>query len=207
MINLKRIGVAGRFCTLASWLLPSLAAIGAASVTCFAYLASADIQGVDECQSNLKQMALGVLMYVQDYDERYPPMKIPAQVQNRIYPYVKNRNIFKCPTTGADYLPNPALNYIMLNAIKAPAQLMMFRDAKPHTTASGKPGWNAAYADGHVKLVMTEPALGKPAPTPAPLTRAEQIRGQLTMLRAQRKQMDVQILKLEAEQRKTRRGR
>src|SRR2546429_3743727 len=71
-----------------------------------------DRSGEEACISNLKQYALGVLMYVQDYDERYPPMKMPAQVQNRINPYIKNRGVFSCPVTKTDYLPNPALNYV-----------------------------------------------------------------------------------------------
>jgi prepilin-type N-terminal cleavage/methylation domain-containing protein/prepilin-type processing-associated H-X9-DG protein len=54
------------------------------------------------CISNLKQIGTGVMMYVQDYDERYPtpereypdaPFLIPTQVQ----PYIKNAGIFKCP--------------------------------------------------------------------------------------------------------------
>jgi len=85
------------------------------------------------CQSNLKQIGLGLIQYVQDYDER-----TPLQVQSSgagqenalyysdgpanpkwsinwiygIYPYVKSYQIFKCPSStdntqfGADYVPN-----------------------------------------------------------------------------------------------------
>ncbi len=57
------------------------------------------------CQSNLKQLALGTLMYISDYDETYPlwnrrqgsdlwPLAPPAAV----YPYVKNTDIYVCPS-------------------------------------------------------------------------------------------------------------
>ncbi|MCX7600299.1 MAG: prepilin-type N-terminal cleavage/methylation domain-containing protein [Armatimonadetes bacterium] len=54
------------------------------------------------CLSNLKQMALGVLMYVQDYDEMFPIYHYFTATENiqqeaMIYPYVKNAEVFKCP--------------------------------------------------------------------------------------------------------------
>ncbi len=53
------------------------------------------------CSSNLKQIALGFLMYVQDYDERTPPggnWSGALYWQLRIYPYLKNVQIFTCPS-------------------------------------------------------------------------------------------------------------
>src|SRR5262245_57742856 len=109
------------------------------------------------CTSNLKQYSLAMLMYCQDYDEMLPPMKFPAQVHNRVYPYVKNRSVFSCPDTGTDYLPNPALNYQSMAAIESPAKMMMLRDAKPHTVGDGKQVWYVAYLDGHVSQADKEP--------------------------------------------------
>lgn len=65
------------------------------------------------CQSNLKQLGLGLLQYVQDYDEKFPCTPYwkcgrPNQSQwteVRWYvlaqPYVKNKQIFRCPTNRA----------------------------------------------------------------------------------------------------------
>lgn len=63
------------------------------------------------CQSNLKQMALGIKQYVQDYDEMFPPRYnagAPAPggltAQNTggwpilIEPYVKSEQLFQCPS-------------------------------------------------------------------------------------------------------------
>ena len=156
------------------------------------------------CKSNLKQYALGLLMYQQDYDEMMPPMAKPEQVQNRVMPYIKNRTIVSCPESGAAYLPNPALKYQRQASIAAPATTMMLRDAKPHSI-EGKDVWNVAYADGHVSQVQKEPALGKLAAMPKPPSRLQMIRNQLAQMRMSRTQIDAQIKRLEAEERRLRR--
>ena len=57
------------------------------------------------CQSNLKQIGLGVLQYVQDYDERFPLGVLPATTATTPYgwadsiqPYLKSTQIFQCPS-------------------------------------------------------------------------------------------------------------
>jgi prepilin-type N-terminal cleavage/methylation domain-containing protein/prepilin-type processing-associated H-X9-DG protein len=53
------------------------------------------------CQSNVKQLLLGMMQYTQDYDERVP---IPANAlygttwHGGIYPYVKSSQIYRCPS-------------------------------------------------------------------------------------------------------------
>lgn len=60
------------------------------------------------CQSNLKQIGIGMLQYVQDYDEKVPRsyygIDRDASGAGRwkwmdvIFPYVKNEQIFNCPS-------------------------------------------------------------------------------------------------------------
>ncbi|MGQ9737956.1 MAG: DUF1559 family PulG-like putative transporter [Armatimonadota bacterium] len=59
------------------------------------------------CLSNMKQLALGIQMYAQDYDEVYVGSYVYANGwgqcpmfvwQDLIYPYIKNRQIFGCPS-------------------------------------------------------------------------------------------------------------
>ena len=64
------------------------------------------------CLSNVKQMVLGIVMYVQDYDGKFPrgdsvgwgDFAYPAYPHggyvDAIYPYVKNAQIFICPSDG-----------------------------------------------------------------------------------------------------------
>ena len=54
------------------------------------------------CQSNLKQIGLGIMQYTQDYDEQMPPRLVSASPsmtwKDIIQPYVKSIQIFACPS-------------------------------------------------------------------------------------------------------------
>ena len=56
------------------------------------------------CQSNLKQIGLGVIQYAQDYDEIMPPVRNQSTGGNTpwhflVQPYLKSTQIFRCPST------------------------------------------------------------------------------------------------------------
>jgi prepilin-type N-terminal cleavage/methylation domain-containing protein/prepilin-type processing-associated H-X9-DG protein len=69
------------------------------------------------CLSNLKQVGLAVMLYVQDYDESYPMAYSPVPSSdpmpgtsasywfNVLQPYAKNRNVWYCPTAGRLMVP------------------------------------------------------------------------------------------------------
>jgi len=63
------------------------------------------------CQSNMKQIGLGLLQYTQDYDEKYPlTNNIPGNYGGfdwglwmvHIQPYVKSTQLFTCPSSSRD---------------------------------------------------------------------------------------------------------
>jgi prepilin-type N-terminal cleavage/methylation domain-containing protein/prepilin-type processing-associated H-X9-DG protein len=112
------------------------------------------------CMSNLKQMGLAVMMYVQDYDETYPADyhedgAVPETGwwdtagrwywQATIYPYVKNIQVFRCPSSKFDASSNSRLrvanygvNYFVIGPTSAlikmaqvnrPAENFMIMDA------------------------------------------------------------------------------
>ncbi len=65
------------------------------------------------CQSNLKQIGLGILQYNQDYDEKFPLARTQnfsfngvnqaeAPWQATIQPYIKSIQLFKCPSNTSD---------------------------------------------------------------------------------------------------------
>ncbi|BCM89269.1 hypothetical protein IAD21_01114 [Abditibacteriota bacterium] len=61
------------------------------------------------CQSNLKQIGLGVMQYTQDYDEKLPArvyFTLPNQNSWRtvIQPYVKSTQLFACPSNTGNNL-------------------------------------------------------------------------------------------------------
>jgi prepilin-type N-terminal cleavage/methylation domain-containing protein/prepilin-type processing-associated H-X9-DG protein len=58
------------------------------------------------CLSNLKQLGLATLQYVQDYDEVLPHHQRSGRtitVQSQIQPYLKNEQIWVCPSQSALY--------------------------------------------------------------------------------------------------------
>ena len=80
------------------------------------------------CQSNLKQIGLGVLQYNQDYDEKYPLQNDPAypdglpiaspmgsddpsildsSIPDKTHPYVKSTQVWKCPSSTVDTVQPP----------------------------------------------------------------------------------------------------
>jgi prepilin-type N-terminal cleavage/methylation domain-containing protein/prepilin-type processing-associated H-X9-DG protein len=101
------------------------------------------------CQSNLKQIATGVMMYAQDYDEMLPKSALYVTSTDfytwpsMIAPYLKNTDVYVCPSapsvrwTGAKNVTQ-TLGYgysqvvaggPALAEIAAPASLVLVADA------------------------------------------------------------------------------
>ena len=58
------------------------------------------------CLSNVKQIGLATLMYVQDYDETMPHHQRVGRVitvQTQVQPYMKNEQLWVCPSESAPY--------------------------------------------------------------------------------------------------------
>ena len=105
------------------------------------------------CLSNVKQLALAQMQYIQDYDECLPY----SQYENGKYwyqvmePYLKNTQILYCPSLNTQnpgygrcqqHLPYRSIYSAMvysIGEIKRPAEVVMFLDSYP--TA----GWNTMY--------------------------------------------------------------
>lgn len=130
------------------------------------------------CQSNLKQIALGMHMYIQDYDEHYPGAYMdPIGIwPGLVFPYVKSNQIFTCPSRsnikvvsytsgdsgysynlmftrkagGANYLPF----YATLSDVEKSAQTIIFQDAYLYADLNGVPC--ASEADN--RFNSTEPS-------------------------------------------------
>jgi prepilin-type N-terminal cleavage/methylation domain-containing protein/prepilin-type processing-associated H-X9-DG protein len=128
------------------------------------------------CLSNMKQIGLGVMMYVQDYDEKYPPSAydtaasdVSAYWFGFIQPYIKSTQVFQCPSSGSTsrfdrnyganqnlftYKPNgSSVNVVSMAAVASTSKTYMIMDYGTYEFAGGletyvpKPK-NANYVPG-----------------------------------------------------------
>ncbi len=123
------------------------------------------------CLSNMKQLTLGMLMYAQDYDEKWCPGYRggggydPVTKTNRtgwyawwgnIYPYVKNAQIYSCPSAGGtvDYSYNPwvvtrgygdfGASANLMATLQEPASVLLLFEVWAGTRPCGYPIGNVA---------------------------------------------------------------
>ncbi len=110
------------------------------------------------CLSNLKQIGLGMLMYAQDYDECVPEgdrsSTPPRNWYDLVQPYVKNTQIFKCPTRPNDngyginscfLCPHWCVHTkgISIGSMPRPAEIVFVADSAMFLACA----WEIAYAN------------------------------------------------------------
>ena len=131
------------------------------------------------CQSNLKQIAIGIKQYQGDFDDKFPPTRNAAGAWGAlIFPYVKADAIFHCPSDrsgGApkttDYFYNAHLAGVRAKNLNFAALTISMGDGMGDQTLDAhlmqlpnawrtdenSPAWrhldgaNYGFADGHVK--------------------------------------------------------
>ncbi len=100
------------------------------------------------CLSNVKQIGLGMMMYVQDYDERFPELyynlSVPpgrVDVVMCLDPYIKNMQVWDCPSAAIEtqkpnytalhhysYGYSRRMNHIKAARVQRPAEIVVFAD-------------------------------------------------------------------------------
>ena len=123
-----------------------------------------------KCLANLRQIGIGLNLYLADHDQRMPDLKagrasksedVPV-IDTVFAPYLNNdATVFACPAdpnlfrrTGTSYYWNVALNTQALGSLNF---LRMFEAKSSIPVVSDKEGWhtgtkekvNFLYADGH----------------------------------------------------------
>jgi len=124
------------------------------------------------CMSNVRQIALGNLMYAQDYDERFT---MAATWQDNVDPYIKSPRVYHCPSVvgvatepsavvGTSYAFNSALDMMKsarlpepMNSVLTYDSTTLTRNANDAVTSLPTPGRHIrgntiGFADGHAKL-------------------------------------------------------
>jgi len=119
------------------------------------------------CLSNLKQVGTALMMYVQDFDERYPPASLynPNYASTgtfvawlpALYPYVKNQKVFECPSTNGSQYPEVFMGYWWIppewrGTIKHSYAMNMY------IGADGPAFWCSLWRGGRSMAEIKEPA-------------------------------------------------
>ena len=100
--------------------------------------------------SNMKQVALSIMIYSQDYDDLFPATASTADAQEVTYPYLKNVELWKTYNpAGGRVLFNNKIAGASTNAIPLPAETVMLYEEK--VWADGRRA--VAFTDGHVKFI------------------------------------------------------
>jgi len=139
------------------------------------------------CLSNMKQMGLGCLQYVQDYDETFSPIRVTDQTgpggepdaivvwKNVIQPYIKTTDVFSCPSnpTGRPTGPGSAgTGWHDTSTHNAegwqyqPDKRMPFSYGFNSVASTWEPANDAlAWGVGSQKIAATDAGLARPAST------------------------------------------
>lgn len=102
------------------------------------------------CPSNLKQIALAINQYTQDYNGKCPPGATVQSWRVALFPYLKTDRVFKCSSERnqiASYSVNPKMAGANLDKIYNSSLVPVIFDTEPRHIG----GRFVAFADGHVK--------------------------------------------------------
>ncbi len=103
--------------------------------------------------SNLTLLGTAMMMYVQDYDERFPPMADTKPREGLLEPYglARSKNLWVIPRWNLRYQANPALGKKTLAQLENPANVVMLYE--PTALWRNRQFRNVCFADGHVKVI------------------------------------------------------
>lgn len=112
------------------------------------------------CISNLKQLAVGMIMLSTDYNEVFKVN--PSKLKDALRPYTKNDELWYCPT-GPKGVPAYSFNSKLVGKssvdIQNPANTVMMYEGSKGKLDFRHNGYAAvAFADGHVKSYNAEQA-------------------------------------------------
>jgi prepilin-type N-terminal cleavage/methylation domain-containing protein/prepilin-type processing-associated H-X9-DG protein len=136
------------------------------------------------CLSNVKQLCLAVMQYAQDYDETlnscYAAQDASATFrrwyyagpsnQGMLYPYIKNSQVYDCPSGKGNYGCNRALmgdgnqNGKSLTIVAKPSETIILGDTLPvgGDPATGGDGTATTESYGGMIMTLTKIALYGP---------------------------------------------
>lgn len=98
--------------------------------------------------SNVKQVALALLIYSTDNDDRFPKADSSAKARALTHPYTKSDELWQTPG-GTRVLYNVALSGVSSTSLSDPAATLLVWEEKPASDGTRA----IAFTDGHAKRV------------------------------------------------------
>jgi hypothetical protein len=117
------------------------------------------------CMNNMKQLALGGLMYATDHKDQFP---VAEKWCDALGKYVPNPKTFQCPASSSNqrcnYAFNAKLSGVETKSVNSPAQTVLFFETDGGWNMSGGPELavkrprhhnliGLVFADGHCEVV------------------------------------------------------
>ena len=110
------------------------------------------------CNSNVKQIELGLIEYEQDNNNKFPSSA--AGYKDAVFPYLKSEALFHCPTDHGgpvDYSLNTNLQGVSVDKLANPASVVAVYEGENQTLSFRHDGKAVVgFADGHVQDVTQE---------------------------------------------------
>ena len=102
-----------------------------------------------KCSAHMKKALKAVQMYLQDWDNMFPPATTTQKLSEALQPYAADKYVLTCPVTRKDYKTNPHITWRPASMYPKLSEVVVLYDAVPHKDKK----YLVGYADGSVKAV------------------------------------------------------
>ncbi|MCL6474682.1 MAG: hypothetical protein K6U75_06485 [Firmicutes bacterium] len=102
-----------------------------------------------KCSAHMKKALKAVQMYLQEWDNMFPPATTAQKLSEALQPYAADKYVLTCPVTRKDYKTNPHITWRPASMHPKMSDVVVLYDAVPHKDKK----YLVAYADGSVKAV------------------------------------------------------
>jgi len=109
-----------------------------------------------KCSAHMKKALKAVQMYLQDWDNMFPPATTAQKLSEALQPYAADKYVLTCPVTRKDYKTNPHITWRPASMYPKLSEVVVLYDAVPHKDKK----YLVGYADGSVKAVTEKEMAG-----------------------------------------------
>lgn len=102
-----------------------------------------------KCSAHMKKALKAVQMYLQEWDNMFPPATTAQKLSEALQPYAADKYVLTCPVTRKDYKTNPHITWRPASMYPKLSEVVVLYDAVPHKDKR----YVVGFADGSVKVV------------------------------------------------------